>query len=91
MGGGNEEPRETRIALKASCQWFYKERIGNWIYIDLYAVDIHQGHPPLKKVIHLILDTLQDQLKDWRKTALILTSIFFLASAIWFIGKVRVI
>ncbi|KAK1364959.1 hypothetical protein POM88_040520 [Heracleum sosnowskyi] len=28
----------------------------------------------------------KDYLNDWRKTSLILTSIFFLASAIWFIG-----
>lgn len=33
-----------------------------------------------------LVGVLQDQLNDWRKTALILTSIFFLASAIWFIG-----
>ncbi|KAL8097428.1 putative sphingolipid transporter spinster homolog 2 [Apium graveolens] len=33
-----------------------------------------------------LVGILQDQIKDWRKTALILTSIFFLASAIWFIG-----
>ncbi|XP_017254438.1 probable sphingolipid transporter spinster homolog 2 isoform X1 [Daucus carota subsp. sativus] len=33
-----------------------------------------------------LVGVVQDRLKDWRKTALILTSIFFLASAIWFIG-----
>lgn len=33
-----------------------------------------------------LVGILQDYLNDWRKTALILTSIFFLASAIWFIG-----
>lgn len=29
----------------------------------------------------------QDHINSWRKTALILTSILFLAAAIWFIGK----
>lgn len=33
-----------------------------------------------------LVGVVQDCLNDWRKTALILTSIFFLASAIWFIG-----
>ncbi|KAL8156046.1 hypothetical protein AgCh_001212 [Apium graveolens] len=33
-----------------------------------------------------LVGVVQDYLNDWRKTALILTSIFFLASAIWFIG-----
>ncbi|KAL5704749.1 hypothetical protein ACHQM5_023130 [Ranunculus cassubicifolius] len=45
-------------------------------------------------LIHLLGDVpssplvgvLQDHLNDWRKTALILTSIFFLAAVIWFIG-----
>lgn len=31
---------------------------------------------------------LQDHVKNWRETALILTSILFLASGIWFIGNV---
>uniref|UniRef100_A0A2P2M9U7 Uncharacterized protein n=1 Tax=Rhizophora mucronata TaxID=61149 RepID=A0A2P2M9U7_RHIMU len=30
--------------------------------------------------------TPQDKINNWRETALILTSIFFLAAAIWFIG-----
>ncbi|RYR39870.1 hypothetical protein Ahy_A09g045507 isoform C [Arachis hypogaea] len=29
----------------------------------------------------------QDHINDWRKIALCLTSIFFLAAIIWFIGK----
>ncbi|KAL1802047.1 hypothetical protein ACET3Z_030694 [Daucus carota] len=33
-----------------------------------------------------LVGVVQDYLNDWRKTSLILTSIFFLASAIWFIG-----
>ena len=30
---------------------------------------------------------MQDHIDSWRKTALILTSVLFLAAAIWFIGK----
>lgn len=33
-----------------------------------------------------LVGVLQDHINDWRKTALILTSILFLAAAIWFIG-----
>ncbi|GAB4853374.1 hypothetical protein Ancab_017550 [Ancistrocladus abbreviatus] len=33
-----------------------------------------------------LVGTLQDHINNWRKTALILTSILFLAAAIWFIG-----
>ncbi|XP_058217598.1 probable sphingolipid transporter spinster homolog 2 [Rhododendron vialii] len=33
-----------------------------------------------------LVGVLQDYLKDWRKTTLILTSILFLAAIIWFIG-----
>ncbi|XLT47304.1 hypothetical protein HN873_039908 [Arachis hypogaea] len=34
-----------------------------------------------------LVGILQDHINDWRKTALCLTSIFFLATIIWFIGK----
>lgn len=33
-----------------------------------------------------LVGVLQDHVNDWRKTALCLTSIFFLAAGIWFIG-----
>ncbi|KAI4328085.1 hypothetical protein L6164_020472 [Bauhinia variegata] len=33
-----------------------------------------------------LVGVLQDHIHNWRKTALILTSIFFLAAGIWFIG-----
>ncbi|XP_054824407.1 probable sphingolipid transporter spinster homolog 2 isoform X2 [Prosopis cineraria] len=33
-----------------------------------------------------LVGILQDHIHNWRKTALILTSVFFLASLIWFIG-----
>ncbi|XP_047159657.1 probable sphingolipid transporter spinster homolog 2 isoform X2 [Vigna umbellata] len=33
-----------------------------------------------------LVGVLQDQINDWRKTSLCLTSIFFLAAVIWFIG-----
>ncbi|KAK4263014.1 hypothetical protein QN277_028495 [Acacia crassicarpa] len=33
-----------------------------------------------------LVGVLQDHIHDWRKTALILTSVFFLAALIWFIG-----
>ncbi|KAL5143181.1 putative sphingolipid transporter spinster 3 [Glycine soja] len=33
-----------------------------------------------------LVGVLQDHINDWRKTALCLTSIFFLAAVIWFIG-----
>uniref|UniRef100_A0A2P2M9U9 Major facilitator superfamily (MFS) profile domain-containing protein n=1 Tax=Rhizophora mucronata TaxID=61149 RepID=A0A2P2M9U9_RHIMU len=33
-----------------------------------------------------LVGVLQDKINNWRETALILTSIFFLAAAIWFIG-----
>lgn len=33
-----------------------------------------------------LVGVLQDHLNDWRKTSLILTTIFFLAAGIWFIG-----
>jgi hypothetical protein len=29
----------------------------------------------------------QDHINDWRKTSICLTSIFFLAAGVWFIGK----
>ncbi|KAL4356195.1 hypothetical protein AHAS_Ahas09G0062400 [Arachis hypogaea] len=34
-----------------------------------------------------LVGILQDHINDWRKIALCLTSIFFLAAIIWFIGK----
>ncbi|TKY70004.1 sphingolipid transporter spinster-like 2 [Spatholobus suberectus] len=33
-----------------------------------------------------LVGVLQDHINDWRKTALCLTSVFFLAAGIWFIG-----
>ncbi|CAM8907847.1 hypothetical protein QQ045_009873 [Rhodiola kirilowii] len=33
-----------------------------------------------------LVGVLQDQLKNWRSTTLILTTIFFLAAGIWFVG-----
>lgn len=39
----------------------------------------------IKLLINIIF--LQDHINNWRATALILTSVLFLASGIWFIGK----
>lgn len=33
-----------------------------------------------------LVGVLQDRINDWRKSALCLTSVFFLAAGIWFIG-----
>jgi biotin transporter BioY len=36
-----------------------------------------------------LVGIVQDHINSWRKTTLILTSILFLAAAIWFIGKIN--
>jgi hypothetical protein len=37
--------------------------------------------------ILMVVLCIQDNINNWRTTALILTTIFFPAAAIWFIGK----